>query len=49
MFAAMTFIAGMLYARDISKLYLQDFSGVKMTASVIFESAFCSGHSRSGE
>ena len=38
MLAGVTFLAGVLYARDISKLCLNDLYGVIMTGAVIFES-----------
>ena len=38
MLAGVTFIAGVLYARDVSKLCLTDLYGVTMTGAVIFES-----------
>ena len=37
MLAGVTFIAGMLYARDISTFCLNDLYGVKVTAAAIFE------------
>ena len=38
MLAGVTFIAGVLYARDISKLCLNALNGVIMTGAAIFES-----------
>ena len=40
MLSVVRFIAGVLYARDISKLCLNDLYGVIMTGAVIFESGF---------